>query len=194
MRKIAITSLLLFMLPFAVRVSAQNNPPSNNAPESAKVPEPPAHYYRLELVVQEVGENDKPTNTRNYSCTVSTARNERDSVRVGSRVPIATGPIGSTDPRVNTQFQFQDIGVNFDVSDVHEVGSKLAMSLGAEITSMGDSTRIGGPNGTEVPVRHQNTWHTPILIPIGKSTVVFTSDDLDRKGGMQVVVTAMLLQ
>jgi hypothetical protein len=37
-------------------------------------------------------------------------------------------------------------------------------------------------------------WDAPVLIPIGKPTVVFSSDALESKGGMQLVVTATLLQ
>jgi hypothetical protein len=33
-----------------------------------------------------------------------------------------------------------------------------------------------------------------VLIPIGKPSVVFTSDSLDNKGSMQLVVTATPLQ
>ena len=197
MRKIAISCFLLLILPFAGRAFTQDEPPTqvaSKAPETVKQPEPAVHYYHLDFVVQEVGENGKPVNSRTYSCTVSTSRTERDSVRIGSRVPIATGPPSNGSAMVNTQFQYQDIGVNFDVSEVHEVGGKLAMSLEAEVSSMGPITHIGGPNGPVEPVKHQNMWRTPVLIPIGKSTVVFTSEDIDNQGGMRVVVTATPLQ
>lgn len=35
----------------------------------------------------------------------------------------------------------------------------------------------------------QNTWQSRVLVPIGKRTVVFTSDSLDSKGSTRVVVT-----
>jgi hypothetical protein len=197
MRKIAISFFLLLVVPFAGQAYAQDEHETQAATsvqESAKQPEQPVHYYHLDLVVQELGENGKPVNSRTYSCTVSTAHNERDSVRIGSRVPIATGSVPIGNGQVNTQFQYQDVGVNFDVSEVHEVGGKLAMSLGAELNSLGPATQIGGTNGPVEPVKNENKWHTPVLIPIGKSTLVFTSDDMDSKGGMQLVVTATLLE
>lgn len=192
MRKIAISCFLLLMLPFAGRAFAQDEAKAHTesgTAEAAKTPEPPAHYYHLDFVVQEVGENGKPVNSRTYTCTVSTTHNERDSIRISSRVPIAIGAMSNGVP----EFQFQDISVNFDVNAVREIGGKLAMSLGADVASMGPSAHLGGPNGIVQPVKHQNTWRTPVLIPIGKETVVFTSDDLDTKGGMQVVLTATLL-
>lgn len=197
MRKIAISCLLLLTLPFAARAFAQGDQPAAaKAPETAKPAEPPVHYYHLDLVVKEIGEDGKPVNTRTYSCTVSTARNERDQVRIGSRVPIATGSNlsnGGNAP-VNTQFNYQDVGVDFDVSDVRESGGKLAMDLQAAISSVGSNVRFGGENGISEPVLRQNRWQAPVLIPTGKPTVVFTSDDIDTKGGMQVVVTATPLE
>jgi len=191
MRKIAISCFLLLVLPFAGRAFAQDEQPKTS--ENAKQAEPPVHYYHLDFVVQEVGENGKPVNGRTYSCMVSTARGERDSVRIGSRVPVATGSSSGSE-MVNTQFQYQDVGVNFDVNEVHEIGGKLAMNLGVEVTGVGPLTHIGGPNGPNEPASHHNKWQTPVLVAVGKSTVVFTSDDIDSKGGMQVVVTATLLQ
>jgi len=44
------------------------------------------------------------------------------------------------------------------------------------------------------PVVRQNKWQAAVLIPVGKPTVVFTSDALDSKGTMQLVVTATSLQ
>ena len=48
----------------------------SKTPEPAKQPEPPVHYYHLDFVVKELGESAKSVNSRTYSCTVSTARNE----------------------------------------------------------------------------------------------------------------------
>ncbi len=44
--------------------------------------------------------------------------------------------------------------------------------------------------GVGEPVIRQNVWDSTVLVPIGKPTVVFSSDDLDSKGKMQVEVTA----
>ncbi len=193
MRKIAVSCLLLLTLPFAARAFAQSDQPAApKPPEAAKAPQPPVHYYHLDLVVKEIGEDGKPVNSRTYSCTVSTMHDEHDSVRIGSRIPIATGSFLTSggNPQTNTQFQYQDVGVSFDVSEVRETSNKLAMDLKAEISGVGSNVRFGGENGITEPVVRQNRWQGPVLIPIGKPTMVFTSDDVDTKGGMQVVVTA----
>jgi hypothetical protein len=160
---------------------------SNAAQEQAKAPEPPAHFYHLEFVVQETGADGKPTNSRTYSGTVSTSRTDRGfSTRTGSRIPIATGAYGDKENK-NTQFQYLDVGVSIDARDAREEGDKLALSLNAEISSLAGTQTISGVNE---PVVRQNRWQASVLVPIGKTTVVFTSDVLDSKGGMQVVVTA----
>ena len=190
MRKLIISGFLFLTLSFAGRVFAQDT-----SPASAKAPEPAVHYYHLDFVVQELSEDGKPTNSRNYSCTVSTVRDEHDSIRVGARVPMLTGSYSSAGNGPATpDFSYQNLNVNFDASNAHEVGNKLAINLRAEISILASSLHVGGPNGPERFVTRQNTSSTLALLAIGKPTVVLTSDNIDSKGGMQVVVTATLLQ
>jgi len=59
------------------------------------------------------------------------------------------------------------------------------------LTETAPSTASGLMND---PVIRQNSWQASVLIPIGKPTVVFSSDALDSKGGMHFVVTATPLQ
>jgi hypothetical protein len=202
MRKIAVCSLLLLTLPFAGRAFAQdesNTPAESKAQETAKVATPPVHYYHLDLVVQELGADKKPVNSRSYSATVSTSRQYSDiHLRTGARIPIATGSYsaanGSVSGLVNTQFQYENVGVNIDVPErADEVDSQLAFSLIVDVTSLAASIHVGGPNGIEEPVTHDNRWKGPVLIPIGKPTVVFSSENTDNKGSMQIVVTATRL-
>jgi len=158
--------------------------------ETAKAPEP-AHYYHLEFVVQEVGSDGKPTNSRTYSGVVSTSRTDRGfSMRTGSRVPITSASSGE-EKNLSVQFQYVDVGVSIDAKDARELGDKLALSLNADISSLaGTSSPVLGA----APVIRQNRWQADALIPIGKATVVFTSDVLDNKGGMQLVVTVTLVK
>ena len=188
MRKTAhiiLTFCVLFLVPaLGGKVLAQE---SAKAPETAKTPEPPAHFYHLEFVVQETGSDGKPTNSRTYSGTVSTSRTDRGfSMRTGSRVPIVTGAPSGDNKSMPVQFQYVDVGVSIDARDAREEGDKLALSLNADISS------LAGPPSTETanqPVIRQNRWQASVLVPTGKPTMVFTSDLLDNKGGMQLVMT-----
>jgi hypothetical protein len=190
MRKISmICCLLLLSLSLGHRMFAQD---ATQGPDAAKAQEAQLHYYHLVFVVQEVGADLKPVNSRSYSTTVSTDTHNAASIRTGSKVPIATGSFsnGESKALVNTQFQYIDVGVNFDVRDVHEVGRQLTLDLSSDVSSVADS---GDPN-LHQPVIRQNKWHSMVFMPVGKPTVVFTSDSVDSKGSMQVVVTATSLQ
>lgn len=182
MRKITIYCCLLLLIPaFAHNAFAQDAPKLQDA---VKAPPLPDHFYRLDFVIQEISADGKPLNSRSYSTTASTGWGGRSiSVRTGSRIPIAT----ASEKSGETQFQYIDIGVNMDARDTREVGNQLSLTLTAEVTSLGSNT---SPSNLTDPIIHQNKWQAPILIPIGKPIVVFKSDDLDTKGGMQVVVTA----
>jgi type II secretory pathway component GspD/PulD (secretin) len=89
------------------------------------------------------------------------------------------------------QFQYLDVGVNIDVLGTREVSRQLALDLKAEVSSLAGSP---SPSAATDPVIRQNYWQSAVLIPVGKSTVVFTSDALESKGGMQISVTATPLQ
>jgi hypothetical protein len=185
-------SLLLLTPAFALSARAQD---TAKPPETAKAPEPPGHYYHLEFVIQELGSDGKPTNSRTYSTIVSTDRTEHTSaIRTGSRIPIITGALHGTsgDGKLEFQYQYLDVGVNIDTQNVHEIGNQLAVYLKAEISSLAAPASPAPATGSELandPVIRQNSWFAPVVIPIGKATVVFSSDALESKGGMQLVVT-----
>lgn len=182
-RTIFVSCLLLFGFAFLSRALAQDEPKPADA---AKAAEPAAHYYHLELVVQELGTDGKPTNSRSYTTTVSTGTREMASIRTSSKIPIVTSEGGSPS---NIQYQYQNVGVNIDAQRAHEIGHELSLDLTADISTVADNdARL------RVPIIRENRWQSVILIPIGKPTVVFTSDALDSKGSMQLVVTATLVQ
>jgi hypothetical protein len=198
MRKFTILCCFLLLVPaLALRVGAQD---SAKTPE-AKPPEPPAHYYHLEYVVQELGTDGKPANSRTYSTIVGTERHEQFSaIRTGSRVPIVTGalhtPVSNPngDSKLEYQYQYVDVGVNIDTQNVHEIGHQLAIDLKADISALAESGPSTASGLVNDPVIRQNSWQASVLIPIGKPTVVFSSDALDSKGSMHFVVTATALQ
>jgi hypothetical protein len=192
MRKhILIWCLLLAAPAFAHRAFAQDTP---KPAETAKLPEPPVHYYHLEILVQELGADGKPTNSRSYTTTVSTdSREASSSIRTGSRIPVATGTLqngGDNNNPVATQCQYIDVGVKIDARLTREIGRQLSIDLTADVSSVASAS---DPT-LHQPVVRQNKWQAVVLIAVGKPTVVFTSDSLDSKGSMQLLVTATPLQ
>jgi hypothetical protein len=173
----------LSLLPLAA--TAQNPPEAPAAP--------PQHFYRVHFAVAELDEGGKVTNTRTYDETIATTGPNHpvgdQQIKTGSRVPIATGSYGTNgNPAnpANTQFQYIDLGVNLDVRDAVEHGEKLGFRLKAEVSSVARQTEIGGVGE---PIIRQNVWDSTVLVPVGRPTVVCSSDDLDSKGRMQVEVT-----
>ena len=167
----------LSLLPVAVR--AQNSPEST--------PPPPQHFYRLHFAVQEIDAGGKVTNTRAYEETIATGNGPDQQIKTGSRVPIIVGSSGSSPNVNNTEFQYIDLGVDIDVRNASDRADKLSFRLKATVSSIARLTEIAG---TGEPVIRQNTWDSTLSVPIGKPTAVYSSDDLDSKGKMQIEVTA----
>jgi hypothetical protein len=177
------------LAPFAGHRALSQDAPKTQ--EIAKAPESPVHYYHLDFVIQELGADGKPINSRSYTTTISSDLREKGaSIRANSRIPYSSGSTLVNTQLVNTQFQYVDVGVNIDARSTHEIGRQLSLDLTADVSSVGSSS----DSSLHQPVIRQNKWQALVLIPISKPTVVFTSDALDNKGSMQVVVTATPLQ
>lgn len=166
----------LSLLPIAAR--AQNPPPTPA--------EPAPSFYHLHFAVEELNAAGQVTNTRTYDEILRTEAQQdhlyNQQIKTGSRVPITTGSSAAS-----TQFQYIDLGVNLEVHDVKEEPKSLSFELHANIESIARQTQIAGTNE---PVIRQNSWDSLVIVPIGKPTVVFSSDDLDSTGKMRVEVTA----
>ncbi len=71
-------------------------------------------------------------------------------LRIGERVPYAVGSfqpgIGGVgiNPLVNTQFQFQDVGVNLDVTPRVHSGREISLRLKVEVSAVTGQASIGG--------------------------------------------------
>jgi hypothetical protein len=195
MRKIILIScLLLFTVCLGPSAFAQDAGTQQSPKAQSTAPALTNHFYRLDFTVEEVGGDGKPINSRSYSTIVGIDSHETMSIRTGSRFPIATGSfaaIGNENSKVqNTQFQFVDLGVNFDVRDVREIGRQLSLNLTADLTGIADTN----DPATRQPVIRHNRWQGLALIPTGKPAVVFSSDSLDNKGSTRILVTATPLQ
>jgi hypothetical protein len=195
MQKTTIACILLLVTAgFGHKALAQDQP--NTQQPKAQEAAPPEHFYHLDFVVEDLNAEGKVVNSRSYSTAISTNGHGTMSIRSGSKIPIATGSYSAsgedkgTSPVVNTQFQYIDVGADFDVHDVHEVSSQLAFDLTTVLSSVAETV---DPNLHE-PVIRQDKWQASVLIPIGKQTVVFSSDSVDSNGSTRVLVTATPIQ
>jgi hypothetical protein len=197
MQKTTIVCILILATAGLGHKTLAQDQPNNQQPAKAQEAAPPEHFYHLDFVVEDLNAEGKVVNSRSYSTSISTrARGDYVSIRSGSKIPIATGSYSAggdgkgTSPMMNTQFQYEDVGANFDVSNAHEVSSQLAFSVTATLSSVAAAV---DPNLKE-PVIRENKWQASVLIPIGKQIVVFSSDSVDSKGSTRVLVTATAIQ
>jgi hypothetical protein len=168
MRKIAILICLLAVVPVTF-VQAQN---STTRPE--------VHYYHLEFVVKELGDDGKVINSRVYNTNVSSDNDSPiSSVRTGTKVPVKTNDKG--------EINYIDLGVNLDCKRVKDTPQGVAIEITAEISSL---SKAPADSDAVAPIIRQNRWQGDPLLTLGKPTIIFSSDNLDNKGRMQVEVTA----
>lgn len=150
----------------------------------AQTDKPDEKFYRLDFVAKEL-DGGKVTNSRTYSLLITNQNTSKGgSIRVGSRLPVQVSAIGAN-------IQYYDLGVNIDCRPVREIGSHLALDVSAEISSVAVATDPSLATVSSLPpvVRH-NKWSSSALIPVGKPTVIFSSDDPSSKRTMQMEVTA----
>jgi len=141
-------------------------------------PKEAGKFFRVDFVVKEL-DDSKVISAKNYSAFTSTEGGSRGcSIRTGNRVPYQSGA---------GQFQYADVGVNIDCQHTREAGGQLVLTIVADISSIPGGAEAA-PNA--LPTVRQNKWNSTVLIPIGKLTPLFSSDDLNSKRKMQLEVTA----
>ena len=81
-----------------------------------------------------------------------TVDNEKATLKIGDRIPIATGSFGATGGTqgygalVNTQFQYIDVGVNIDITPHIHSDREVTLKMTLEISSVTGTQNIGGIN------------------------------------------------
>ena len=73
--------------------------------------------------------------------------NEKATLKIGDRVPVATGSFGGTvgvSPLVNTQFQYLDVGVNIDITPHIHSEHEVTLKMTLEVSSVSGTQNIGG--------------------------------------------------
>lgn len=174
---------LVLVLALAAPMMAQDT--GKKAPET----------YKLSYVMTEQ-DNGKTVNQRAFSLVIS--EGSRSSIRVGDRVPIATGTFGAADKSgkidpsaVTTQFQYIDVGLNVD-SSLHLRDSKLELSTRLEISGV-VGAHPGDQSVSSNPILRQSRQDITTLVELGKPLVLASIDDLGSKRTtlMEVTVTKL---
>jgi general secretion pathway protein D len=88
---------------------------------------------------------------------------EKASLKIGDRVPIATGSFQSgLGGSVNTQFQYLDVGVNVDITPYVHANNEVTLKMSLEISSVTGVQNIGGFNQPTIGQRRYSKTPTPI--------------------------------
>ncbi|HEX4810547.1 MAG TPA: hypothetical protein VH325_16535 [Bryobacteraceae bacterium] len=153
---------------------AQDAPVVATTKEAPAKPQP--KFYKLEFIVEEL-DAGKVINARTYTAAGETD-NLPESIRTDSRVPIPNRP-GST------EYQQVDLAVNIDFRGLTEQGNNVALHVSAEVRSIPQESTTA----MNLVIRH-NQWSSGVIVPIGKSTVIFSSDDVTTKHKTQVELKA----
>jgi general secretion pathway protein D len=98
-------------------------------------------------------------------------------LRIGSRVPIATGSfqagvgVGTTavNPLVNTQFTYLDVGVNLDITPHIHPNHEISLKVSVEVSQVTGQATIGG---IQQPIIGQNKLDHDIRLREGEPTVL----------------------
>ena len=106
---------------------------------------------------------------------------EKATVNIGSRVPIATGSFQAgtgvgvasaaslVSPLVNTQFQYQNVGVNVDVTPHIHPNNDVTLKLRVEVSAVASTQNIGG---IQQPVFSQNIIDHTVDLKDGEVSIL----------------------
>jgi hypothetical protein len=168
MRKRIVTTVAL-----ALFLTCVASLPSAAAQEAAKESEAqlkPADSYKVEFTVNEL-ENGKKINSRSYSMLLRAVAvpkwTDRQGLRVGSKVPIATGT-------GTNSFQYQDVGMNIDCRLLPMGNGKVSIDTNWDYSSV----EGGQARDTQHPVLRQVRSSVEAIVPEDKPTVIAEMDDV----------------
>ncbi len=106
---------------------------------------------------------------------VRTADNHQADLRIGDRIPIATGSfqpgVGGVgiNPLVNTQFTYTDVGVNVSMTPKIHANREVSLHVEVEISNVREFVDIGG---ISQPVIGQRTIQHDIRVKEGEASVI----------------------
>jgi type II/III secretion system protein len=185
---------ILMVCAGAAPASAQQE---NQSAETAKSEKPALlHAYRVDFSINEM-EDGKKINSRRYSVNLNAG--DWQKLKIGTRVPVATGSFSGTgketNPLVNTQFQYIDVGTNIDCH-LDQRGDDF---VGLQVRS--DFSNFSTPEEQhpsqpilKQPIIRQIAINGSTLVQPGKTVVIGTVDDPNSNREFQLEATVTRLR
>jgi general secretion pathway protein D len=106
---------------------------------------------------------------------------QQAKLKIGDRIPIATGSFqagvgvgavgtaGLVNPLVNTQFQYQDVGVNIDITPRVHPNHEISLKTKIEVSSVTGTSTIGG---ISQPIISQRVVEHDIRLKDGEANIL----------------------
>jgi len=100
---------------------------------------------------------------------------QKATMKIGSRIPIATGSYQTgaatavVSSLVNTQFQYQDVGVNIEVTPTIHYDSDVTLKVNIAVTAQSGSVTI---SGVTEPILSQRTIDQVIRLRSGEASIL----------------------
>jgi type II secretory pathway component GspD/PulD (secretin) len=130
----------------------------------------PRKSFRVTYTFTET-DGGKRVGTQHYAMIVSDG--QRAQVKEGSKVPLATGSYsGTSQAAVQTQFQYIDVGMNFDATFTATTGGGL-LKTKVEESSVIEEKPVAG---VQEPVLRQSTYEGSPMLVFGKPAVLNSLD------------------
>jgi len=173
--------LSLALLACAVPALSQTQPAqTQQAPIMAK---PLVHTYRLSYTLT-IADAGKRIGVQHFTMTVSAPTN-RGSVKMGEKIPVATGSYSDAKSDVQTQFTYLDVGININAT-VAEDANGISLTSKVEQSSVAP-VRVT-ISGVSEPVIRQMVLENTSLIAPGKSVSLGTMDIPDSTNHVEIEV------
>ena len=106
---------------------------------------------------------------------IRAADQQKASLKIGSRIPIATGSYQTgaatalVSSLVNTQFQYQDVGVNIEVTPTVHFDRDVTIKMKIEVTAQSGSVTI---SGVTEPILSQRVAEQTIRLREGEANIL----------------------
>ncbi|MGD0799963.1 MAG: cohesin domain-containing protein [Terracidiphilus sp.] len=107
---------------------------------------------------------------------------QKATMKIGSKIPVATGSyqggtgvgVGGISSLVNTQFQYQDVGVNIEVTPTVHFDRDVTLKIKIEVTAQSGSVTI---SGVTEPIISQRTVEQVIRLREGEASILGGIED-----------------
>jgi hypothetical protein len=144
----------------------------------------PVHAYRITytLITSDAG---KRVGVEHFAMTVNTSTGH-GKLKIGEKVPVATGSYSDSKTNVQTQFTYLDVGINIDVT-LSEASNGLLIASNVEQSSVAPERTV--ISGVSEPVVRQVVLYNSSTLTPGKSVNVGSLDLPDSQRHIDIEVS-----